>query len=138
MTPEEIYAFLNANAICYLATAQDNVPYVRGMMLARADADGLLFHTGADKEMCKQLQANPRAEVCAFNPQDQVQVRVAGDVEFLADVEVKKALIAERPFLQPMVDQFGYDAFVVFRLVHNTATVWTMAAAMAPKTYVKI
>jgi uncharacterized pyridoxamine 5'-phosphate oxidase family protein len=138
MTPEEIYAFLNANEMCYLATAQDNVPYVRGMMHAGIGPDGFYFHTGKAKDMTAQLQANPRAEVCVFNPQEQVQVRVAGDVEFVDDIEIKKKLIAARPFLQPIIDQVGFDGFVVFRLVNNTATVWTMATNMAPKTFVSI
>ena len=50
-------------------------PRVRGMMMYRADASGLIFHTGNYKALAQQLAANQQVEVC-FNSQD-TQVRVA-------------------------------------------------------------
>jgi len=138
MTKDEIFAFLNANPLVYLATTEDGVPHVRGMMLFRADESGIYFHTGKGKEMTNQLEQQPVAELCVFNQQDGVQVRVSGTVEFLGDLALKQQLVAERPFLQPIVEQFGYEAFVVFRLAKHTATVWTMAENMAPKTYTQL
>jgi len=138
MTREEILAFLNANPICFLATAEDCKPHVRGMMLFRADERGIIFHTGEGKDMTIQMHNNPLCEVCVWDQKTNIQVRVSGAVEFLDDLEMKKQLVAERPFLQPMVDQFGYDAFAVFRVKDCVATVWTMAEAMAPKTFVKL
>lgn len=134
----EILAFLNANPLCYLATIDGNVPRVRGMMLVRADDRGILFHTGQGKDMARQLQQNPAAEICVFNQEQNVQVRVSGTVEFLDDLELKRQLVADRPFLQPIVDQFGYEAFLVFRMKDCHATVWTMQANMAPKTFVSL
>ncbi|MHB9129868.1 MAG: pyridoxamine 5'-phosphate oxidase family protein [Armatimonadota bacterium] len=138
MTKDEIFAFLNANPVCYLATAEGDQPRVRGMMLFRADENGILFHSGEGKDMTNQLRANPKAEICIFNPEQNVQVRVTGITEFINDLAVKQQMVAERPFLQPMVEQTGYDKFIVFRIKDCVATVWTMANNMAPKTFVKL
>jgi len=138
MTKDEILAFLNAHPVCFLATAEDCKPHVRGMMLARADERGILFHSGGGKEMLEQLRHNPYAEICTWDEQTQVQVRVSGTVAFVDDMELKQQLVEERPFLKPIVDQIGYEAFVVFRIENCVATTWTMADNLAPKTYVKL
>ena len=138
MTRDEILAFLNANPVCFLATAEDCKPHVRGMMLARANEHGILFHSGEGKDVTDQLRTNPLCEICVWDPKTNTQVRVGGDVEFIDDIEVKKQLVAERPFLQPMVEKTGYEAFLVFRVKDCVATVWTMADMMAPKTFVKL
>ncbi|HEY3378401.1 MAG TPA: pyridoxamine 5'-phosphate oxidase family protein [Armatimonadota bacterium] len=138
MTKEEILAFLTANPICYLATVDGNVPHVRGMMMFRADGDGIVFHTGLGKDLTNQLEKNPAVELCTYNPEQNVQVRVCGTAEFVNDLALKQAIVAERPFLQPMVEQTGYDAFLLFRVKDAQATVWTMADNMAPKTYVAL
>lgn len=138
MTKQEILAFLNEHPLCFLATAVENTPHVRGMLLFRADDDGILFHTGQGKELTEQLEKNPVVELCALNTQRNVQVRVSGTVEFLDDLALKQSLVAQRPFLQPIVDASGYAAFLVFRVTHAVATVWTMEENMAPKSYVSL
>lgn len=135
MTSQEILDFLNAHPVVYLATVEGNAPRVRGMMLARADAQGILFHTGKNKDMTHQMEQNPVAEICVFDPESNVQVRVHGQVEFIDDLELKKALVAERPFLQPMVEKTGYADFVLFRMTGCQAHVWTMATNLQPQSW---
>ena len=74
-------------------------------------------------------------EICVFNATENVQVRVNGTAEFLDDLAMKQAIVAERPFLQAMIEQTGYDRFLVFRITDCTATVWTMQTNMEPKTF---
>jgi uncharacterized pyridoxamine 5'-phosphate oxidase family protein len=138
MTKSEILAFLNANPVCYLATVDNGKPRVRGMMMFRADEQGLIFHSGAGKAMTQQLQDVPFAEVCFFNGNDQVQVRVAGDVEWIDDVAFKQAIAEERPFLKEIAAKIGWDALLVFRITHCQAAVWTMATNLAPTTWVEL
>ncbi|OPZ86669.1 MAG: Pyridoxine/pyridoxamine 5'-phosphate oxidase [bacterium ADurb.Bin429] len=138
MQRDEIYAFLNANPICYLATIDGDRPRVRGMMLFKADADGLLFHSGGTKAMIHQIEANPHVEVCFFSQQDNVQVRVSGMAEFVVDIAVKQVMVAERPFLAPIVEKVGYAQFIVFRLMNCEAAVWTMENNMAPTAWVAL
>ena len=138
MTREEIIKFLNANVACFLATTEDGEPRVRGMALYRADDEGILFHTGAFKDISAQLKANPKAEICAFDHQAGVQVRVRGDVEFIDDMDLKNEVIAGRPFLKPFVDASGYDSLILFRIKNCRATVWTMQTNLEPKTWTKL
>jgi uncharacterized pyridoxamine 5'-phosphate oxidase family protein len=138
MTKSEIFAFLNANPVCFLATVDGDQPRVRGMMLFSAGDEGILFHTGEGKEMTEQMRRNPAVEMCTFDQQSGIQVRVRGTVEFVEEIAVKQRVIADRPFLQPIVDQIGIDAFLVFRITKAAATVWTMEANLAPKTFVEL
>ncbi len=133
MTKEEIIQFMNANPACHLATADGNQPRVRGMLIYRADEQGILLHTGTPKDVCKQMMANPRVELCFFNPKDNVQVRVTGKAELVDDQKLKDEIVANRPFMQPWIKQFGYKFMALFRVRNAVATVWTMASNLVPK-----
>jgi pyridoxamine 5'-phosphate oxidase len=133
MTREQILEFLNANPVCHLATCEGKQPRVRGMMMYRAEAAGLIFHTGNYKALAKQLRANKHVELC-FNSQD-TQVRVAGVAE---DMDLKKEIVEARPFLKPWVEKHGYELLVVFRVTQCQAAVWTMATNFEPTQYQKL
>ena len=136
MTTAEILKFLNDHPACHLATLEDGRPRVRGMLMYRADERGLLFHTGTGKALAKQVTAGAPAEAC-FNSDDR-QIRVAGTVQVVDDLELKKEIVAARPFMQPWVAQHGYGLLHVFRLTGCEAAVWTMADNFRPTTYQKI
>ena len=136
MTREEIWKFLNAHPMCHLATLENGKPRVRGMLLYRADEQGLLFHTGAGKALAKQVADGAPVEAC-FNSPD-TQVRVAGVVHHVNDLALKKEIVAARPFMQPWVAKHGYDLIVVFRVVQCEAAIWTMATNFVPTAYQKI
>jgi pyridoxamine 5'-phosphate oxidase len=133
MNREEILQFISANPACHLATAEGGQPRVRGMLVYRADASGLLFHTGRSKALTQQLLKNPRVEVC-FNSPD-AQVRVAGVAEPVEDLELKKEIVEARPFMKPWIEQHGYDLLAVFRVNRCEAAVWTMASNFEPTRY---
>jgi len=109
MDKNEIFAFINANQICFLATVEGKKPRVRGMMPYRADEKGIIFHTGKMKDLTKQLQANPEVELCFFNAESNTQVRVSGKAEFVDDLNLKKEIVEKRPFMKPWIEQFGYE-----------------------------
>lgn len=136
MTREELIRFLNQNPVCHLATLEDGRPRVRGMFMYRADEQGLLFHTGANKSLAKQVKTGAPMEVC-FNSSD-MQVRVSGTAEIVADLALKKEIASARPFLQPWIEKYGFDLLVLFRVTKCEATVWTMAANFEPTAYQKI
>ena len=94
MTKQEILDMLNKNQVVYLATAEGATPHVRGMMMYRAEDQGVVFHTGSNKDLAKQLRANPKAELCCFDPKTGVQVRLAGSVKFLFDMDLKKEIVS--------------------------------------------
>ena len=136
MTPAEILKFLNDHPACHLATLEDGRPRVRGMLLYRADERGLTFHTGTGKALGRQAQNGAAAEACFNGPE--LQIRVAGTVQVVDDLELKKEIVAARPFMQPWVAAHGYGLLVVFRLTKCEATVWTMASNFDPTQYQKI
>ena len=66
------------------------------------------------------------------------QVRIAGVAEIVEDTDLKKEIVAARPFLKPWVEERGYDLLVVFRVTQGQAAVWTMAANFEPTRYQKL
>jgi pyridoxamine 5'-phosphate oxidase len=136
MTREEIIRFINENPACHLATAENGQPRVRGMLAYRADAAGVIFHTGTGKALAQQIRKNPQVEAC-FNSKD-TQVRVSGVAEIIEDLALKKEIVAARPFMQPWVEAHGYGLLVVFRIAQCAAAVWSMASNFEPTKYQKI
>ena len=47
MEEQKIYELINENLGFYLATMDGDQPRVRGMMLFRADKNGIVFHTAS-------------------------------------------------------------------------------------------
>ncbi|WP_129126739.1 pyridoxamine 5'-phosphate oxidase family protein [Geomonas oryzae] len=140
MTRNEILEFLNSNPIFHMATADGDIPHVRGMLLYRADEDGIVFNTGKIKDLYHQLNRNPRVELCFSNGifENLIQVRIAGTVEALDDLDLKKEIVAKREFLRPWVEKVGYDQLAVYVLRKGSATVWTMATNTEPKEYIQL
>jgi pyridoxamine 5'-phosphate oxidase len=137
MDKAEVLAFLNANPSCHLATVEGNKPHVRGMLVCKADENGIIIETGTFKDVYKQLLANPNVELCFNNYQQGIQVRVSGAVEPVDDVELKDEIIAQRPFLKQRVEEGGYEAMAVYRL-KGVAHVWTLPTNLAPKSYIQL
>ena len=138
MTKAEILDFLRANPMCFLATVDGDHPRVRGMMLFISADERIIFHTGKVKQLTQQLSQNCAVEFCAIDPKTNMQIRVSGAAAFLVDPALSEAIIAERPFLKPIIEQFGIDAMPLFQITDPVATVWTMGSDMEPKTYVAL
>jgi len=137
MNKAEILAFLNANPTCYLATVEGDKPHVRAMGMVKADENGIIIETGTFKDVYKQMSANPNVELCFFNAKQGIQIRVSGAVEVVDDLELKKEIVAQRPFLKQRVAEGGYEAMGVFRL-KGLAYVWSFQTASEPKKYVQL
>jgi pyridoxamine 5'-phosphate oxidase len=138
MNREQIIEFINKNPTCYLATCQAKRPHVRGMLTYKADAEGILFHTGRSKDLCKQIAANPYVELCYFDTATNTQVRVTGKIKIVEDLDLKRQIVRDRTFLQPIIERFGYEPLVVFRVVPEEAVVWTFATNLEPRQPIKM
>ena len=137
MNKSEILAFLNANTTCYLATVEGDKPRVRAMGMVKAEENGIIIETGTFKDVYKQMVANPNVELCFFNAKDGIQIRVSGAVEPVDDIELKKEIVIQRPFLKERIAEGGYEAMGVFRL-KGVAYVWSFQTGSEPKTYVQL
>ena len=138
MTKEEILEFATKNPVCSLATIDGNQPRVRTIMLYKADENGIIFCTGRDKAVHKQLQANPAAELCFYNAEQGLQVRIEGAVEMLDDLELKKKIVEAFSFLKPWVESQGYEVMICYRLNNARAVTWTMQTNFEPKQYIQL
>ncbi|MDP4145869.1 MAG: pyridoxamine 5'-phosphate oxidase family protein [Bacillota bacterium] len=137
MTREEIFELMGKNPAFFLATVEGDQPRVRGMLLYRADEEGIVFHTAASKDLYSQVLKNPKAELC-FNGGG-TQIRVTGELEIVEDNNLKDEICEHptRKFLKPWREggelKDFYENFVVFRLRKGTAVTWTIEKNFAPK-----
>jgi len=138
MTKNEVFDFIRNNPVFALATAEDNKPYVRMMLLYRADENGIIFNTGENKDVYRQLSSNEVAELCFYNAEQGRQIRISGSVEEIEDLELKKQVVRDFPFLKEWVDREGYDVLVVYCLKGGKATTWTMETNFKPKEYIQL
>jgi len=138
MTKEEILEFVTKNPVCSLATIDGNQPRVRTIMLYKADENGIIFCTGRDKAVHKQLQANPAVELCFYNAEQGLQVRIEGAVEMLDDLELKKKVVEVFSFLKPWVESQGYEVMICYHLKNARAVTWTMETNFEPKQYIQL
>jgi pyridoxamine 5'-phosphate oxidase len=138
MNRDDMIEFMNANPQCHLATIEDGRPRVRGMLLYRADKDGLLFHTAGQKDLFRQVLENPHVEVCFVSPDGHLQLRVRGEVSVVEDLELKKEMVEARDFLQPLVYENGFDVLKVLRVTKCVAILWTYELNFMPKVYLEL
>lgn len=130
---------MRKNPIFHLATIDDGKPRCRAMFLYSADDDGIVFHTGAMKDVFMQIKKNPNVELCFNDYKSNVQIRVSGKLEEVEDNTYKDEICAHpsRVFLKPWresgpLENF-YSTFKVFRLKNGRAITWTMETNFASK-----
>ena len=133
MNEKEMYELMNANLGFYLATVEGDQPHVRGMMLYRADENGIIFHTASTKDVYAQMKANPKVELC-FNGGG-TQIRVTGIAEQVVDDDLREEIFHHptRQFLQAWKEN-GIDHLLQIFVVKNCeAVTWTMATNFEKK-----
>ncbi|NLK95287.1 MAG: pyridoxamine 5'-phosphate oxidase family protein [Clostridiales bacterium] len=133
MVKEEIFQLMNENPVFHLATMEDDQPRVRGMLLFKADEEGIIFHTASTKDVFKQIMKNPKVELC-FQGNGR-QVRVAGVLELVNDENLRNEIFnhPSRQFLRTWKEN-GIDVLLqIFRLKNGTAVEWTMETNFAEK-----
>ena len=131
--------FANENPASYVATVDGDQPRVRGFFMWYADETGFYFHTGAMKPVYQQLKRNPKVEACFYHPAENggVMMRVAGKVEFLNDVDLRRKLIEERQFLKAWGFTPENADLVIFRIAEGEAYFWTMETNFDSKKAIK-
>jgi uncharacterized pyridoxamine 5'-phosphate oxidase family protein len=144
MNKQEILEIIRKNPAFYIATLDGDQPRVRCVFLYRADEQGIIFHTGAMKDLYKQIEAYPKVEMCFHDRELNVQIRVSGALEQIKDNAFKDEICAHpsRAFLKPWREsghlQDFYNVFTVYRLKNGLATMWTFANNAGPKTVINL
>ena len=140
MQKEQIWEIITKNPVFFLATTEGTEPRVRGMLLYKADESGIVFHTGPMKDVYWQILANPNVQLCFYDQEQGVQIRVRGTLELVNDDALKEEISnhPSRMFMQgwkagcASTEDF-YNMFAVFRLQNGIANMWTFATNFAAK-----
>ena len=97
---KRVYDFLKNAGTYYLATVEGDQPRVRPFGTVHIFEDKLYIQTGKVKPVSKQLQENPKAEICAF--MEGTWLRVAGELIEDDRREARQAMLDAYPNLQAM------------------------------------
>ena len=86
-----------------MATVDGDQPRVRPFGTVNLFEGKLYIQTGKIKPVSKQLMANPKAEICAFNGDE--WIRVSGELVEDDRVEARKSMLDAYPDLRRMYDE---------------------------------
>jgi len=109
---QKVYEFLKEARTYYLATVEGDQPRVRPFGTALIYDGKLYIQTGKIKPVSKQLEANPKAEICAMK--DGEWLRVAGELIRDDSIEAKKAMLDANPHLRSMYDENDDNTNVLY------------------------
>ena len=123
---KKVYEFLKSAGTYYLATVEGDQARVRPFGTIDLFEGKLYIQTGKAKEVSKQIHANPKIEICAF--QDGVWLRVAASAYADDRVEAQQHMLNAYPNLQGMY-KAGDGNTEVFYLQDATATFSSFTAA---------
>lgn len=126
---EEVFKFLKECGTYYLATVDGDQPRVRPFGTIDLFEGKLYIQTGKVKDVSKQLQKNPKAEICAFA--NGTWIRIAGKLIRDDRIEPKKHMLDAYPHLQAMYSPEDENTEVLY-LEDATATFSSFTDA--PKT----
>ena len=117
---QEVYDFLKACNTYYLATVEGDQPRVRPFGTVDIFEGKLYIQTGKVKDVSKEMQANPKVEICAFNSEK--WIRVAGEVVRDDRVEAKEHMLDSYPNLKTLYRADDENTEVLY-LKNATATI---------------
>ena len=111
--------FLKKCGAYFIATIEGDQPRVRPFGTAEIFEGRLYIQTGKVKDVYKQLTANPKAEICAFNGTEWIRICC----ELVPDerIEAKKDMLDKNPMLRRMYDEADGNTIVLYcRNAHAT------------------
>ncbi len=97
---EEVWKFLKDCGAYYLATMDGDQPRVRPFGTAEIFEGKLYIQTGKKKDVSKQIQKNPKVEICAFK--DGKWIRITGKLVRDDRLEAKVDMLEKNPGLKGM------------------------------------
>lgn len=124
-----IINFLDEAQTYYLATAEGDQPRVRPFGTALVFEDKLYIQTGKSKSVSKQLNANPKAEICAFL--NGTWLRISGELINDDRYEAKNAMLDKYPDLRSMYSAEDDNTQVLY---FKNATAVFSSFTSAPET----
>ncbi len=108
----EVYEFLKNCGVYYLATVEGDQPRVRPFGTVDIFEDRLYIQMGKVKKVSKQIEANPKVEICAFK--EGKWLRLSGELVRDERVEAKKHMLDAYPQLRGMYDENDDNTEVLY------------------------
>ncbi|WP_434511687.1 pyridoxamine 5'-phosphate oxidase family protein [Desulfitobacterium sp. AusDCA] len=123
---QEVFDFLKKCQTYYLATVEGDQPHVRPFGTVNIFEGKLYIQTGKSKDVSKQMKANPKIEICAFNGQEWIRVQAVAVED--DRVEAKQSLLDSYPSLQSRYSATDENTQVLY-LQDATATIASFTGA---------
>ncbi len=122
---EKVCKFLKSAGTYYIATAEKNQPRVRPFGTAAVFEGKLYIQTGKEKAVAKQLDANPKAEICAMLKDE--WIRIEGELIKDDRTEAQESMLGEYPSLREMYTTGPEGNTAVYFLKDATATIYSFS-----------
>lgn len=117
---QQIYDFLKSCGTYFIATVEGDQPRVRPFGTINIFEDKLYVQSGHIKPFAKQVEANPKTEICAFNGNE--WIRISATLAEDTRIEPKKAMLDAYPNLRSMYDENDANT-AVYYLKEGVATI---------------
>ena len=137
MNKNEIFQTISKNPVFFLGTIDGDQPKVRGMLLYKADENGIIFHTAASKDLYKQILKNPNAELC-FNCNG-TQIRFSGKLNIINNDKLKEEIYSHpsRKFMESWRNDDSLTSedkeLIILSLKHGSIVTWNINDNFAAK-----
>ena len=96
----EAYEFLKKCGIYFIATVDGKQPRVRPFGALALYEDRIYIQTGKQKPVARQLQANPKCELCAFDAASGSWIRIAAEAVLDERIEAQQFMLDQNPMLK--------------------------------------
>ena len=126
---QKVYEFLKKCGTYYLATVDGDQPRVRPFGTVDLFEGKMYIQTGKVKDVSKQIQKNPKVEICAFDGEK--WLRVAGTLVRDERIEAKTHMLDSYPELKAMYDAKDDNTEVLY---FKDATATFSSFTEAPET----
>lgn len=97
---QTVHAFLQKAGTYYLATIDGDQPRVRPFGTMNLFEGKLYIQTGKSKDVAKQISANPKVELSAYD--GETWIRVAATLIEDSNPEAQESMLTTYPFLRSM------------------------------------
>ena len=119
--------FLKETYYYFLATVDGDQPQVRPFGTAEIIDGKLYIQSGHVKPVARQIAANPKVAICAYDYEQQRWLRVTATLVEDPRVEIKKAMLDAYPGLRRMYDENDGNT-AVYYLKDAKATISSFTA----------
>lgn len=111
----KVIEFLKKAKTFYIATVDGDQPHVRPIGFVMEYNGQLAFYSDSRKSIFKQLQVNPKAEICAVDAQMNT-LRLECKVKFITDEASKAAALEAMPMLAKAGYTSGEGPFEIYTI----------------------